>query len=67
MYTVEIGDKELFGHPKIVPYLFEVNWHLVTGNGSLTYTSMHSLSNRSLSLSFTVINKKQKIIYLEGS
>ena len=34
--TVELGDKELFGHPKIVPYPYEVNWHLVTVNGSLT-------------------------------
>mgnify|MGYP006903826501 CR=1 FL=1 len=23
--TVELGDKELFGHPKIVPYPYEVN------------------------------------------
>ena len=33
--TVELGDKELFGHPKIVPYPYEVNGKLVTGNGSL--------------------------------
>ena len=23
--TVKLGDKELFGHPKIVPYPYEVN------------------------------------------
>ena len=26
--TVELGDKELFGHPKIVPYPYEVNWQI---------------------------------------
>jgi hypothetical protein len=35
-----------------VPYPYEVNSKLVTGNGSLTPTS--SLSNRSLSPSLTV-------------
>jgi hypothetical protein len=47
------------GHPKIVPYLtpnvpypYEVDWHLVTGNGSLT--QFCSLSKRSLSPSLTV-------------
>ena len=40
--TVKRGDKELFGHPKTVPYSpnvpypYEVNWQLVPGNGSLT-------------------------------
>ena len=34
--TVKLGDKELLGHPKIVPYLYEVNWQLVMENGSLT-------------------------------
>ena len=34
--TVEVGDKKLFGHPKIVSYPYEVNWQLVTGNGFLT-------------------------------
>ena len=50
--TVELGDKELFCHPKIVPYPYEVNWQLVTGNGSLT--PICSLSKRSLSPSLTV-------------
>ena len=45
--TVKLGDKELFGHPKIVPYRYEVNWQLVKGNGSLTPKC--SLSKRSLS------------------
>ena len=40
------------GHPKIVPYPYEVDWHLVTGNGSLT--QFCSLSKRSLSPSLTV-------------
>ena len=40
--TVELGDKELFGHPKIVPYRYEVNWQLVMGNSSLT--PIYSLS-----------------------
>ena len=35
-----------------VPYPYEVNWHLVTGNGSLTPIS--SLSKRSLLPSLTV-------------
>ena len=35
-----------------VPYPYEVNWQSVTGNGSLT--PICSLSNRSLSPSFTV-------------
>ena len=34
--TVKLGDKELLGHPKIVPYLYESNWQLVMENGSLT-------------------------------
>ena len=42
MDIVELGDKELFGYPKIVPYPYEVDWQLVTGNGSLT--SICSLS-----------------------
>ncbi len=32
---VKLGNEELFGLPKIVPYPYEVNWHLVTENGSL--------------------------------
>jgi hypothetical protein len=36
-----------------VPYPYEVNWHLVKGNGSLT--PICSLSNRSLSPSLTVL------------
>ena len=36
-----------------VPYPYEVNWHLVTGNGSLT--PICSLSKRSLSPSLTVL------------
>ena len=57
--TVELGDKELFGHPKIVslapnvPYLYEVNWQLVTENGSLTPISC--LSKGPLSISSTVL------------
>jgi hypothetical protein len=39
----------------ILPY--EVNWHLVTGNGSLTPIC-------SLSPSLTVLSKKQKITYI---
>ena len=35
-----------------VPYSYEVNWKLVTGNGSLT--PIFSLSKRSLSPSLTV-------------
>ena len=46
--TVKLGDKELFGHPEIVPwrqmflilgsaYPYEVNWQLVMGNGSLKH------------------------------
>ena len=52
--TVKLGDKELFGLLKLpnVPYHYEVNSKLVTGNGSLTPIS--SLSNRSLSPSLTV-------------
>ena len=41
-----------------VPYPYEVNWHLVTGNGSLT--RICSLSDPSLSPSFTLLSKKQK-------
>ena len=53
--TVEHGNKELFGRslmPK-VPYPYEVNGKLVTGNGSLI--PICSLSNRSLLPSLTVI------------
>ena len=53
IFLVELGDKELFGHPKIVPYPYEVNGKLVTGNGSLT--PICSLSTRSLSPSLTVL------------
>ena len=42
--TVELGDKELFGQPTIVPYPYEVNWQLVTENGSLTPICYLSLS-----------------------
>ena len=56
---VELGNKELFGHPKIhcsvmpnVSYSYEVNGKLVTGNGFLT--QIFSLSNSSLLLSLTV-------------
>ena len=52
MYTVKLGDKELFGHTKILSYCYEVDGKLVTGNGSLT--PICSLSNRSLSPSLTV-------------
>ena len=57
--TVKPGDMELFGHPKIVPLTpnvpnpYEVNWQLVTGNGSLTPICF--LSKRSLSPSLTVV------------
>ena len=64
--TVKLGDKELFGHPKIVPYPYEINWPLVTENGSLTPIS--SLSKRSLSPSLTVqilTFSNQKIIFIE--
>ena len=55
--TVELGNKELFGRPKIVPFKFsikmskvpypyEVNGKLVAGNGSLI--PICSLSNHSL-------------------
>jgi hypothetical protein len=50
--TVELGDKELFGHTKIVPYPYEVNLQLVTGIGSLT--PICSSSNHSLTPSLTV-------------
>ena len=51
--TVKLGDKELFGHPKNVPYPNKVNCKLVTGNCSLT--PICSLSKRSLSPSLTVV------------
>ena len=51
--TVKLGDKELLGHPKIVPYLYEVNWQLVMENGSLT--PICSLSKRSLLPSLTLL------------
>ena len=50
--TVELGNKELFGRTKIfslmpkVPYPYEVNGKLVTGNGSLIPIS--SLIKRSI-------------------
>ena len=50
--TVEVGDKKLFGHPKIVSYPYEVNWQLVTGNGSLT--PICSKPKLSLSSSLTI-------------
>ena len=55
--TVKLGDKDFLVIQKWtltpnVPYPFEVNWHLVTGNGSLT--QICSLSKRSLSPSLTV-------------
>ena len=53
--TVKLGYKELFVQFSLmpnVPYPYEVNWHLVTGNGSLT--PICSLSKRSLSPSLTV-------------
>ena len=59
--TVELGNKELFGHPKIVPYPYEVNGKLVTGNGS--FIPICSLSNRSLLPSLTVRTKKIKKMY----
>ena len=58
LITVKLGNKELFGRPKIlpkmpkVPYPYEVNGKLVTGNGSLI--PICSLSNRSLLPSLTV-------------
>ena len=51
--TVKLGEKELFGHPKMVPYLpnipyhYEVNGKLVTGSCSLI--TICSLSNCFLS------------------
>jgi hypothetical protein len=54
---VKLGNKELFGQPKIVPilpnvpYPYEVNGKLVKGNGSLT--TICFLSNRSLSPNLT--------------
>ena len=30
VHTVKLGNKELFGHPKIVHCPYEVNWQLVT-------------------------------------
>jgi hypothetical protein len=39
-----------------VPYPYEVNWQLVTGNGSLT--PICSLSNSSISPSLTVFTKR---------
>ena len=42
-----------------VPYSYEVNWQLVTGNGSLT--PICSLSKGSLSPSLTVIKNKHKL------
>ena len=53
--TVKLGNKELFGRLKIVPYPYEVNGKLVTGNGFLI--SICSLSNRSLLPSLIVIQK----------
>ena len=50
LHATELGNKELFGSPKIVPY--EVNGKLVTGNGSLI--PICSLSNRALLPSLTV-------------
>ena len=57
--TVGLGNKDLFGCPKIVsyltqkfPYPYEVNGKLVTGNSSLL--PICSLSNRSLLPSLTV-------------
>ena len=44
--TVELGNNELFGQTKIcslmqnVPFAYEVNWHLVTGNGSLIFANL---------------------------
>ena len=52
----ELGNKELFGHPKIVHCPYEVNWHLVMENGSLT--PICSLSDRSLSQSLTTYKIK---------
>ena len=43
-----------------VSYPCKVNWHLVTGNGSLT--QICSLSNRSLSSSLTVWRKSWELI-----
>ena len=39
-WIIKLGDKELFGHPKIVPYPYEV---IVMGNGSLSPTLLLSL------------------------
>ena len=56
--TVKLGNEELFGRPSNcslmpkVPYPYEVNGKLVTGNGSLI--PICSLSNRSLLPSSTV-------------
>ena len=49
--TVELCNKELFGHPN-VPQSYEVNRQLVTRNSSLT--PICSLSKRSLLPSLTV-------------
>ena len=59
--TVELGNNELFGQTKIcslmqnVPFAYEVNWHLVTRNGSLI--PICSLSNSSLLPSLIVLCK----------
>ena len=45
-----------------VPYPYKVNWHLVTGNGSLILIC--SLSKRSLSPSLTV-NVSRCVLLLE--
>ena len=56
--TVNMVIRNFLVTPKLflntkVPYPYEVNWHLVTGNGSLT--TICSLSNCSLSPSLTVL------------
>ena len=40
IYTVKLGDKELFGHTKIVPYCYEVDGKLVTGNQFVPYQTV---------------------------
>ena len=59
--TVKLGDKELFGNPKIVPYPYEVNWQI--GRGKWFLTPICSLSNHSSSPSFTIMIYKSIILW----
>ena len=58
--TVELGDKELFGHPRIVPYLMPnvpYPYEDKLALGSRKLTPICSLSKRSLSPKLTVVLK----------